>query len=465
MFASKSTPQHDIAPMATPFNSILLQAAEGRLSQAIKIKTRSHDLAGKQGKQIAHSFLDFLKNGFPNIHNNLTLTIINEKSFVYYWSAVKSDKKLKPILLLAHYDVVPELGNRWLQPAFSGINDGKAIWGRGSLDDKSSMLAMLEAIENLLVQGKSVDRDVYLAFGHDEETGGEQGAKQIAAYFASRGLEFDMILDEGLVVTENVIDLVQRPVALIGISEKGLLNLELSLEHEGGHASMPGSTTAVGQMSRALRQLEDNPISARLTYPISTMLSRLSSETNGMNRLALSNLWLFKPMVINKFKKSPATHAAVSTTIVATQISTSNKINVLPTRVIANLNIRILPGDTINSVQQYIKATINNPNIQMRVVDGAYEPAAVSLLDTDVYRQIEKSISQVYPEALVAPGLVLAATDSRHYQDLSSNIYRFMPMRLSKQDLTRIHGDNERILVRDYHAAIRFYWQLLLNLS
>ena len=274
-----------------------------------------------------------------------------------------------------------------------------------------------------------------------------------------------VILDEGLVVTENVIELVQQPVALIGISEKGLLNLELNLEQEGGHASMPGRTSAVGQMSKALHLLEDNPMPARLSYPVSSMLSRLAGEANTMNRVVLSNLWLFQSFVINKFQLSPATHAAVNTTMVATQLSASTKINVLPTTVTANLNIRILPGDSIESVRRYVKETIKNPQIKLRVVDGAFEPASVSVIDDEAYQQIEKSILQVYPDALVAPGLVLAATDSRHYQDLTTRIYRFMPLRLSKRDLSRIHGVNERILIQDYHAAIRFYRQLLMNLA
>ncbi|VAW93275.1 hypothetical protein MNBD_GAMMA21-936 [hydrothermal vent metagenome] len=442
-----------------------LQAAEHRLSEAIRIKTLSHELTSLQGKKISRTFLNLLRTNYPNLHSDLKQTVINEQSIIYHWPAPVSSNKSRPVLLLAHYDVVPVQGLNWQHPGFSGFNDGQAIWGRGSLDNKSSLLAMLEAIEILLRQGHSLNRDVYLAFGHDEESGGELGAKKIAEYFISQGLKFDMILDEGLVVTEGVIDLVQQPVALIGISEKGLLNLELSLEQKGGHASMPGKITAVGQMSRALQRLEENPLPARLTYPVVTMLSRLAHKAKVMNRLVLSNLWLFRYFVIKKFNQSPATHAAVNTTIVATQISASNKINVLPTTVTANLNIRILPGDSIDSVQQHVRDTIGNPRIRLRVVDGAFEPAPMSMIDHDVYRQLERSILQVYPDALVAPGLVLAATDSRHYRSLTERTYRFMPLRLTKQDLSRIHGENERILIQDYHRSIQFYWQLLMNIA
>jgi len=447
------------------FDDKNLQAAEHRLSAAIRIKTLSRELVSEQGRDLSEKFLKHLKKSFPRLHDSLSLTIINKQSYVYHWSSPDTENKPKPVLFLAHYDVVPVQGQNWRHPGFSGFNDSQAIWGRGSLDNKSSLLAMLEAITILLRQGYELNRDVYLAFGHDEEIGGEQGAKKIAEYFLSKGLKFDMILDEGLVVTKDVIDLVKQPVALIGISEKGLLNLELSLEQKGGHASMPGSITAVGQMSRALQRLEDNPLPARLSYPVATMLSRLAPEAATLNRVVLSNLWLFKSLVINKFKQSPATHAAVNTTLVATQLSASKKINVLPTTVTANLNIRILPGDSIESVQQHVKQTINNQRISLRVVDGAFEPAAVSTDDHETYQQIEKSILQVYPDVLVAPGLVLAATDSRHYQQLTERTYRFMPLRLAKADLSRIHGENERIFIEDYHAAIQFYRQLLMNLS
>jgi len=447
------------------FDNKDLEGVENRLSKAIRIKTLSRELVEPQGKNISHTFVTYLMSSFPEIHNSLSLTVINKQSYVYHWLAVDTENKPRPILLLAHYDVVPVQGQNWRHSGFSGFNDGQAIWGRGSLDNKSSLMAMLEAITILLRQGHDLKRDVYLAFGHDEEIGGEQGAKKIVEYFLSQGLKFDMILDEGLVVTEDVIDLVTQPVALIGISEKGLLNLELRLEQKGGHASMPGSVTAVGQMSRALQRLEDNPLPARLSYPVATMLSRLAPEASALNRVVLSNLWLFESLVINKFKQSPATHAAVSTTLVATQLSASKKINVLPTIVTANLNIRILPGDSIESVQQHVKQTINNPQISLRVVDGAFEPAVVSTDDHESYQQIEKTILQVYPDVLVAPGLVLAATDSRHYQQLTERTYRFMPLRLAKADLSRIHGENERILIDDYHTSIQFYGQLLMNLS
>ncbi len=462
-FQNESPTRKGLALTDTVFSHDTLKSAEHRLSGAIKIKTLSNNLAAPNGKKLAQRYFAYLKQSYPKLHDALTLTLINEKSFVYHWSSSQQKNKLKPILLLAHYDVVPAQGQHWLHPAFSGFNDGKFIWGRGSLDNKSSMLAMFEAIEQLLKQGHAPERDVFFAFGHDEETGGEHGAKQIAEYFAKLDLEFEMVLDEGLVITEGVIKLIPKPVALIGIAEKGLLNLELSLEQLGGHASMPGNKTAVGQMSKALHQLEDNPVPARLSYPVTSMLSRLARDAGGLNRVVLSNLWLFQPFVVNKFKQAPATHAAVNTTIAATQLNASNEINVLPTRVTANLNIRILPGDSIRSVQQHIKATINNPKIQLRIIDGGYEPSRVSMMDNRAYQQIEHSIFQVYPDVLVAPGLVLAATDSRHYRHLTNNIYRFMPLRLSKEDLARIHGENERILIQDYHAALQFYWQLLMN--
>lgn len=432
---------------------VIDDAAVERLSEAIQIETVS-------GRFEPAVFISFLKNRFPTLHQHLEHTVVNDGGLVFHWRAKK--QRRKPILLLAHYDVVPAKPEGWQNPPFSGVIDDKYVWGRGAMDDKSSLMAMLEAVEMLLNQAYQPDRDIYFAFGHDEETGGLHGAAQIAHYFSQKNLKFEYILDEGLVISDGILSFVNKPVALIGIAEKGYADIELTLTGSAGHASMPGSRTLLGDLSTAISRIQAQPLAARFTEPTLQMLMTLAPESEVVSRLSFTNLWLFKPFVMQKFEQMPATHAAINTTLAPTQMFASDRPNVLPPQVRAIINVRILPGTTSEQVADYLRQVMADARIEVRILQST-EASTVSSTSSAAYRKISQAVRQVFTDTLVAPGLVIPATDSRHYRALALEAYRFLPIKVNTQDLARFHGRDERIAKSAYRDAIRFYYQCIKN--
>jgi len=385
-------------------------------------------------------------------------------SLLFSWKG--KDERLKPVLLMAHMDVVPvdaATESSWHHPPFSGqVADGY-IWGRGTMDDKGSVIAILEAAENLLTSGFEPQRTIYLAFGHDEEVGGNNGAANIAAALRSRGVELEFVLDEGLNILSGIISGLSSPVALIGIAEKGYLTLRLTIETPGGHSSMPPADTAIGVMSRALHKLSASPFSSRLDGPTRRMLEFIGPEMAWSKRLVLANLWLFDPLVRRQLAASPLTNATIRTTVAPTIINAGVQENVLPTRAAAVLNVRILPGETIAGAIEHVRKTIDDPKIQLTSLPVSMEPSSVSDIESPSFTLLHRTIRQISPEAIVAPSLLVAATDSRHYSALTKNIYRFLPITLRPEDTKRYHGIDERISIQDYERCVRFYAQLIRN--
>lgn len=360
--------------------------------------------------------------------------------------------------------VAPGSESSWERPPFSGdIADG-FIWGRGTLDDKVSVLAILEAVERLLADGFAPERTVYLAFGHDEEVDGPEGAAKIASLLAERGVELEFTLDEGGIIAHDIVPGVAPPVALVGVAEKGYLALKLRAgTEECGHASMPPKTTAIGRLAGAIHRLETNPMPANLAPPVTDMFDRLAPEMPFMLRLAVTNRWLFSPLVTSRLSESRATDAAIRTTTAVTRISGGVKANVLPCAAEAIVDFRILPSDSIASVTAHVREVIDDPLIEISQHGLANEPPPVSDIDSKGFQALQTTVRQIFPDALPAPHLVIAATDSKHFTGIAENSYRFLPIRLGPDDTGRIHGTNERISLQNYSEVIRFYVQLLLN--
>jgi len=332
------------------------------------------------------------------------------------------------------------------------------------MDDKVAVTGILEAVETLLGEGFQPRRTIYIAFGHDEEVGGQGGGALIADLLESRGADLEYVLDEGLLITDGIVPSIPKPVALVGIAEKGYVSIELTVEGVGGHSSMPPQQTAVGILSSAIHRLEQNPFPARLEGPGREMFDYLAPEMPFGMKVVLANLWLFGGLVESQLAASPATNAAIRTTTAATMFEGSVKENVLPTYARAVVNFRILFGESIASVMERVRRTIDDPRVQMRtLVREISEPSPISGTDAPSFEVLQRTIHQVFPEVLVAPGLMLAATDSRHYAGLSGNVYRFSPMWAGPEDLDRIHGTNERISVENYEQIVRFYVQLIHN--
>lgn len=436
-----------------------------RLAQSIRFQTISYQDPTQIKFEEFLGLHKYLAQTFPRIHATLTRELVGNYSLLYTWKG--RNEKAKPVLLMAHQDVVPvepETLAKWEQPPFEGRIAGGYIWGRGALDDKASLLASMEAVEMLLSQGFQPDRTIYLAFGHDEEVGGGAGATNIAEVLRSRNVELEYVLDEGLAITEGILPDIIKPVALIGVAEKGSVSLELTVEVAGGHSSAPPPHTAIGILSMAINRLEEHQMPASIEGVPRQMFDYVGPEMPFGRKLVMANLWLFKPLVERKLSAAPSTNAGIRTTTAATIIEGGLKENVLPSRARAVVNFRILPGDSIEGVTSHVSQTINDPRIKVnRFGPFASEPSPVSNVNAMGYQTIEKTIRQLFPEVLVAPALVIGGTDSRHYVKSTNNIYRFAALHIGPDDLRRAHGINERVSVADYAGCVKFYYHLIKN--
>lgn len=435
--------------------------AAARLARAIQFRTISHsDPAEDDGAEFLR-FQGYLARAFPGVHRTLEREIVGRYSLLSTWSGTTS---AEPLLFRAHMDVVPAGAEaEWTYPPFAGrVADGY-VWGRGAMDHKVTVLGLLEAVELLLAQGFTPRRTVHLAFGHDEEVGGREGAGAIARLLRAKRVRPRYVLDEGGSITERIVPGVPAPVALVGIAEKGYLDVELSVREMGGHASRPPEQTAIGILSAAIQRLERRPMPRRLAALARQTLEHLRPEMPFPARVLVANLWLFSPFVEWQLAASAEGNAAVRTTMVPTLFEAGERNNVLPTRARAIVNVRILPGDTIAGALDHILRAIDDPRVEVQAVAGASEPSGVSSATAPSFEVLARTIRQTFPEVAVAPYLTVATTDSRHYADLGANVYRFTPVRVGPGDLRRVHGPNERIAITGYGDAVRFYARLILN--
>lgn len=434
------------------------------LGAALKFKTISNE--NKQSSRPEFLALHkYLENTFPLVHKKMTKKILGNYSLLYEIKG--QNKNLKPMLLMAHLDVVPvEKGteNKWEYPPFSGKIAKGFIWGRGAMDDKLSVLGILEAMEFLLSQNFIPKRTIYFAFGEDEEIGGENGAEKIVNFLQKNKVKLIYVLDEGMVIINKGLPGLNSPVAMIALGEKGYASVELKVEVKGGHSSTPSSQTTIGMLADAISKLEKNQMPARITAPIKQMFNYVGAELSFPPKIIFANLWLtsgiLKYLLV---KASPATAAIMRTTTAPTIFKAGVKDNVLPTKGFAIINFRILPGDNLQSVIKHIKKVVHNPYLKIKVKAGANNPSPISGINTFGFKAITRTIKEIFPETIVAPSLIVAGTDSLHYLKLTKNIYRFLPLEAVQDDLERIHGTNERLAVENYEKIVKFYIQLIKN--
>ena len=407
----------------------------------------------------------YLAQSYPRTYDALTHEVVAPANLLFEWAG--TDSTLEPIVMMAHMDVVPvEAGSEsgWTHPPFSGdIADG-FVWGRGSLDDKVGVLATLEAIEQLVAVGYHPRRTVYLAFGDDEEVDGH-GAAAIVALLKSRGVHPLVAIDEGSAIVRGVIPNISRPVGLIGIAEKGHMSVRLTVQAAGGHSSMPPARTAVGVLAQAIDRLEKHPLPARLDGAVAGMLTELGREMPLSSRIAMANLWLTRPLVIRMLSRSPATNATLRTTTAPTMVQGSPKENVLPIRAQAIVNFRIIPGETPETVLEHVREVIDDTSVAIALAEPPTAPSSISSTTSMTYKTLANAIELLEPEAIVAPSLVIGATDSRQYAGYARDVYRFLPVQIGPEDLDRIHGTNERIGVHDYARGVAFTRELIQSLS
>lgn len=434
-----------------------------RLSQAVRIATVSHADPTLVNRSAFDSLGSWIEKQFPLIHQELKYESVNRWSRLYYWPG--ANLQLAPVLLLAHLDVVPAdtaTIAEWQHPPFSGRIDDGYIWGRGTLDDKASAVAILTAVESLMKMGYQPQRSIYLAFGADEEVGGD-GAIAMAKKLADRKVTAEFVLDEGMAVVSGVLPFTDAPVGLIGVAEKGYLSLKLTARAQGGHSSQPPSETATAALAKALTLLDNAPLPATTKY-MSGMFEAFADQMSIAERFLFANQWLTEPLIISQLEKTPATNASIRSTTAITMLSASPKDNVLAATATAVVNFRLLPGNSVKSVIQHVEKAIGDDRIKVTVFGAASEASAVSSSDSEALQLIEMAATRSLGESLqFVPTMVLGATDSRHYAAVAKNTYRFVPLRLNAGDLSRVHGINERISVRNFAEIVRFYAILLQN--
>jgi carboxypeptidase PM20D1 len=456
---------HAFLPLAPVFE--VADGAAARLAGAVRIRTISSEDPGTLDAGAFRELHAYLESAFPRVHARLRRETVAAHSLLYTWPG--SDPSLKPMLLLGHLDVVPvESGSEsaWRHGPFSGDIAEGFIWGRGAIDNKSTVVGTLEAVETLLGEGFQPARTVYLAFGHDEETGGAAGAAEIAALLGRRGIRLEMVLDEGGVIGDGLLPGVSGPVALVGIAEKGFVSVELSVRAPGGHSSLPPRQTAAGIVSAAVARLEASPMPARLTGPTEQLFDTIGPRMPFVPRTLFANLWLARTLVLAKLEASPTTNAMVRTTTAVTLLQAGTKDNVLPSHARAVVNFRLLPGDSVAGVLAHVRSVVDDARVEVRT-GGRFtaEPSAVSSTESGAFHALERSIRGVTPDAVVAPYLVVVVTDARHYAGLTDNVFRFLPIRVGPRDLERMHGIDERIGIEVYEDAIRTYRELIVEVA
>ncbi|WP_245650622.1 M20/M25/M40 family metallo-hydrolase [Nocardia harenae] len=437
-------------------------AVAERLAEALRCVTISTepptDFADGEFERLgAH-----LEQSFPLVHRELECLRFGH-SRLYRWAGREPERVAA--LLLAHQDVVPvDDESRWTHPPFAGVVDAEFIWGRGAIDDKSRVLALLEATEAALAAGVRPRRTIYLAFGHDEETFGDSGAVRMAAHLRDAGVRAELLLDEGGVIAEDLADGVEVPVATIMVGEKGYATVRIAGTQVGGHSSMPGKQTAVGRVARAVARIQDNPMPLRLTPVIADMVGRLRLVMPRLRRILLRAARIAAPVVIRILAAGPQTEALVRTTTAPTVFHGGVKANVLPQRAEALVNFRILPGDSVQGVLEHCRAVTRDPGLTIELVGPASEPSDTSG-PGPAFELVAELARAVVPGIAVTTGLVPGATDSRHYDGLAGTRCNFAPIVLSRADLERIHGTDERISRLNYARLIEFDRRLLDRLA
>jgi carboxypeptidase PM20D1 len=459
-----------VAVRPIPVLPVDVQGAAERLAEAVRLRTvAARDDPALNAGQFS-ALHELLRLRFPKTHATLQREVVGGLSLLYTWQG--SAPAAAPILLMAHQDVVavsPGTEQDWAVGAFEGVVKDGFVWGRGVWDNKGSLMAQLEAVELLIASGYRPQRTVYLAFGADEEIGGLRGAAAIAALLKQRQVRLGLVLDEGLLITEGVMPGVSQPTALIGVAEKGYLSLELTARTAPGHASMPPAkaSSAIAQMAAALKAIDDNQFPGRIDGVVREMFDTLAPEMHGFSRLALSNLWLFGPIVQRQLAARPSTAALLHTTTSLTTVHAGQSENVLPGLATATINYRLMPGESTERVvslaRQQIRFASGSDAFELKVLPGAANASPAASTASYEYDLLQRTIREVFPGTLVAPGLLVGGSDSKHFGELSQNIFKFSPVRARPQDLSRFHGTDERISLDNLAELIRFYHRFVVR--
>ena len=435
------------------------EAAINNLAASIRFKTISHQDKEKFSPQEFEGFIKWAADTYPEFHSAMQLEML-EYTLLFKWAG--SDSSLAPILLTAHYDVVPVIPGTesiWEEEPFAGVISNNRIWGRGALDDKSGVVGMMEAATYLIKNNFQPARTVYFSFGHDEEIGGS-GAAQVTEKLKQEGVQLQWSLDEGSFVNRGFFPGVDKLVAPINVAEKGIMNLLIVAKAKGGHSSTPPKKTAVTILADALIKLENEPLPGSLEGLSAVMFDEVSKHMPFSYRFLFANRWLFGGLLDRQMSSTPVINAMIRTTTAPTMLNGSIKSNVLPIEATALINFRLHPRDSIESVTEHVRRVVGSDQVEVRAL-GGIEASGVSEWESPGYEIISSSLSKVYGEVVSVPGIMIAASDTRHYSKVADNSFRFNPFSIVPEDMTGFHGTNESIAVDSFVAGIKTYVHII----
>lgn len=441
----------------TPDRDVLAQ----RLSEAMQFRTISRQEPEPGDRQAFDGFIAWFGQTYPEAHAAMDRTLIAEQTILMTWEG--KDTSAKPVLLTAHYDVVPVIPGTedlWERDPFAGVIDGGYVWGRGALDNKGAIIVMMEAATLLLERGFQPERTIYFSFGHDEEIGGGTGAAGVVDHLKAQGVQLAWSLDEGSFVLDGLIPGVSKNVAMINVAEKGYVTIDLVATAQGGHSSMPPQDSAVTLLAEAIVKLRNAPVPGGLEGISGAAYGTLARHMPFMQRMAFANQWLFGGMIEDQLSAIPAGNAMLRTTTAPTMLTASIKENVLPINATATVNFRLHPRDTIETVVAHVQQVVG-PDIEVRPRPRGGNASPVASTSSEGFMSIASAAQDVLEDIIVAPGLTVAGTDSKHYAKVADDAYRFHPFVVTSEDIVTIHGTNERISIDNLVLGTDFFVQLM----
>ncbi len=427
------------------------------LRALVRCKTVSYNDHALEDEAEFQKLISLLPQLYPHVFQVCDFRQLPDRALLFKWPGKASGD---PAVMMAHYDVVPVNEELWEKPPFEAIIEDGVLWGRGTLDTKVTFNGVLSAANALISQGFQPEKDIYFAFSGGEEVNG-QGARNIVAWFQEQGLSLSMVVDEGGAVVENVFPGVKEPCGLIGIAEKGMMNVQFKAKSAGGHASAPKPHTPVGVLSAACKKVEDHPFKGHIQGPVALMFDTLGRYSTPLYRMIFANLWCFG-WVLDLLGKTSGgeMNALMRTTVAFTQMEGSSARNVIPPEATMVANMRINPADTVSSALEYLKKTVGDDTVEITNLESN-EPSPVSRVDCNGWQKVSTAVASTWPGCVVAPYLMVQCSDSRHYGPISDKVYRFSAMDLTAAERATIHGNNERIRLETAAKAVEFYIRLM----
>ncbi len=452
--AFRPKPQPKISGKEVSFDR---DGAVNALAELVKCKTVSYNDPALEDEGEFQKLISLLPTLYPRVFDVCSVNQLPDRALLLRWPG-KSDKE--PAVMMAHYDVVPVNEENWDKPPFAAIIEDGVLWGRGTLDTKVTFNGIFSAANHLIGKGFVPENDIYFAFSGGEEVNGK-GAPNIVQYFIDHGVEPAMVVDEGGAVVENVFPGVKEPCGLIGIAEKGMINVQYRTISAGGHASAPKPHTPVGVLSAACKRVEDHPFKMHITKPVAEMFDTLGRRSTFLYRMIFANLWCFG-WVLDLLGKSSGgeMNALLRTTSAFTQMEGSSARNVIPPEAKMVANMRLNPADSVASATEYLRRRVANEAVEITVLES-FEPSRISRTDCPGWEKVSAAVAETWRGCVVSPYLMVQCSDSRHYGRLSDKVYRFSAMDLTSQERATIHGNNERIRLETVGKAVEFYIRLM----